>query len=319
MAKKEIFSEEALSRLRSPEQLDSLLIVTQPVAWMALVTVCFMVASIVLWSFYGVMSVTVESAGMIIDSGGLVNVRHDSSGRVSELMVRPGKRVKRGDVVANILQLSTENDINTAQQEIRSATSRSDIESGITRLDSLSSQLNQSRSITSEYDGIVTEVAVNVGDIVSAGSTIICSIRQDQGREDMLALMYVPIDSGKSVTPGMFARLTPSGVDTNESGNLIGIVREVSLYPSSSGGIAKDLGNSEVVNWILTKLGGAAMEVKVDLVRDPESESGYLWSSVVGKHPRITVGSACTGSIVVDRRPPISKVFLKLSQWLRAY
>ena len=127
--------------------------------------------------------------------------------------------------------------------------------------------------------------------------------------------MYVPIDSGKKVKSGMVARLTPSGADASEDGSLMGVVREVASFPASSAGIMKNIGNTDVAQWIAQKLGGAVVEVKVDLVRDPKSESGYLWSSMVGNHPVVSAGSACTGMIVVKRTPPIVRVFLKLSQW----
>jgi multidrug efflux pump subunit AcrA (membrane-fusion protein) len=315
--KKEIFSEEALSRLRSPEQLDSLFRVTQPVTWMALVMLCILAASIVLWSVYGVMSESVNAVGLIIDSAGVVNVYHDVGGKLSEVLVRPGMRVKKGDVVARLSQPSIMSDIITSRQSIPMAANRQQVESGIANFDSTMSKWYQSTAIVSEHDGIVAEVAVNEGNIVAAGSTVICTIRRDQGREDMSALMYVPIDSGKKVRAGMVARLAPSGADATEDGSLMGIVRDVALYPASSAGIMKNIGNADVAQWIMQQLGGAAVEVKVDLVRDPKSESGYLWSSVVGNRPRVSMGSFCTGTIVVKRTPPLERVFLKLSQWLR--
>jgi hypothetical protein len=115
----------------------------------------------------------------------------------------------------------------------------------------------------------------------------------------------------------MVARLVPSGADAAEDGSLMGIVRDISAYPASSAGIMKNIGNADVTQWIMQQLGGAAVEVRVDLVRDPESQSGYLWSSVVGSHPNVSAGSSCTGVIVVKRTPPLERVFLKLSQWLR--
>ena len=60
-----------------------------------------------------------------------------------------------------------------------------------------------------------------------------------------------------------------------------------------------------------------ALSAIFELVKDEDSTSGYLWTSKVGVHKPITAGSFCTGSIIVERRPPIEKVFYKLSQWLR--
>jgi multidrug efflux pump subunit AcrA (membrane-fusion protein) len=315
--KKEIFSEEALSRLRSPEQLDSLFCVTQPATWMALVMLCILAASIVLWSVYGVLSESVGAVGLIIDSAGIVNVYHDAAGKLSEVLVHPGMRVKKGDAVARLSLPSMKSDIVASRQNIPMSANRLQVESGISNFDSTVNKWYRSATIISDYSGIVSEVAVNEGDIIAAGSTVICTIRRDQNRDDVSALMYVPIDAGKKVQAGMVARLTPSGADATRDGSLMGVVRGVSPYPSSSAGIMKNIGNTDVAQWIVQQLGGAVVEVRVDLVRDPKSESGYLWSSIVGNHPKVSAGSSCTGVIVVKRTPPLEKVFLKLSQWLR--
>ena len=106
----------------------------------------------------------------------------------------------------------------------------------------------------------------------------------------------------------MSIQLAPNGVDTSQSGWLLGVVRSVSQYPTSTTAMSKVLGNEQLVQYIL----------KFDLVKDENSESGYLWTSFVGQHKPITAGSFCTGSIIIDRVPPIEKVFYKFSQWLRS-
>jgi multidrug efflux pump subunit AcrA (membrane-fusion protein) len=284
---------------------------------MALVMLCLLTASIVLWSIYGVMSESVNALGMIVDFDGVANVYHDTGGKLSEVLVRPGMRVKKGDVVARLSQPSMMNEITTSRQNIPMSSNKQQVESGISNYDSTVSKWYQSTAVVSDYDGIVSEVAVNEGYVVSAGSTVICTIRRDQERDDVSALMYVAADSGKKVKTGMVARLSPSGADAAEDGSLMGIVRSVSQYPASSAGIMKNIGNADMTQWIMQQLGGAVVEVRVDLVRDPKSESGYLWSSVVGNRPTVSAGSACSGVIVVKSTPPLEKVFLKLSQWLR--
>ena len=316
--KREIFNEEALSRLRSPEKLDSVITVTQPVAWMALFTICFMVVSIVVWSIFGVMSVSVQSVGMILDPAGMVNVYHDMGGKIAEILVRPGNRVRKGDVVAKLVLPSMINDIVTIRGDLMRSLNQDQVGENVSRFDSLVNMWFYSFNVVSTFDGIVTEVKVNLGDVVAAGNTSVCSIRLDQHRDDVIAVMYVPAESGKKIAPGMVAQLVPSGADQKEDGNLMGVVRSVSLYPVSSNGIMKTLGNSDVVNWILGKIGNAVMEVKVDLVKDPGSPSGYLWTSRVGDQKPLTVGTICTGSIVTDRQPPLNRVFKKFSQWLRS-
>ena len=76
--------------------------------------------------------------------------------------------------------------------------------------------------------------------------------------------------------------------------------------------------NSQLAQYVLNQQAGAAVEIKFELVKDPDSESGYLWTSVVGRHRPVTPGSFCSGYVVIERKPPIEKVFYKISQWLRS-
>ena len=115
---------------------------------------------------------------------------------------------------------------------------------------------------------------------------------------------------------GQTIQLVPGGVDVQESGSLIGIVRTVSEYPVPQQSLETTLGNAALAKFILSQE-GAVMEVTFDLVKDEKSASGYLWTSFVGDHQPVTAGSFVTGSIIIERRPPIEKVFYKVSQWLR--
>ena len=101
------------------------------------------------------------------------------------------------------------------------------------------------------------------------------------------------------------------------TGFLIGVVRSVSQYPVSTQAVQKRLANDHLSQYILQSQQSAVMEVTFDLVKDNKSESGYLWTSSVGEHRPITAGSFVMGSIIIERQPPIQKVFYKLSQWLR--
>lgn len=315
--KKEIFSQQALDRLRSPEQLDTLLQVTTPVGWMAVFGIVLLVFSALVWSIFGVMAVKVNGVGMIIDSAGVVNITHSSSGRIAEIFVRQGQRVKEGDIVAKLAQPLDESETIVSKYSVFSAQNHRDIISRVTDYDALDYKHNINKTVVSPYDGIVTEVKVNSGDLISGGSALF-SLRRDQGRSDIKAILYVSLTDGKKVQPGMMVQLAPNGVDTSQTGSLLGIVRSVSEYPVSSAGMQRILGNSEVVQWILSQMQQAAMEVQVELIKDEKSPSGYLWSSVIGVDAPVTPGSACTGMVVVERKPPIEKVFHKLSQWLRS-
>lgn len=314
---KEIFSEDALGRLRSPEQLDKMLTVIGPASWMAAIAVALLLASVVLWSIFGSLAVTVAGVGLIMDAGGVARVAHTSSGKIDEILVESGERVKKGEIIATLEVPQQQGDLIAARQKLGMASSLHEVVDGLTAYDGIDVQLNQHRYILSPADGIVSEMHVREGDVITAGSGSICTIRVDRERQDMIAAMYVSAAEAKKVRPGMTVQIAPGGADPGQNGKVMGVVRDVALYPASAAGLLYSVGNAELAAYILKNTDGAAAEVKVELIRDDKSPSGYLWTSVLGTPPEITPGEMCTGSIVVERKPPIEKAFLKLGQWLR--
>ena len=315
--KKDIFSLESLERLRSPEKLDSLLVVTRPVSWMALLAMAILAASIVLWGLFGVMSTTVFGVGIVIDSGGLMDVMHDSSGYLEEILVRPGMRVTKGDVIARLSLPSIDNDILVNQARIQASQNQREATSNLAAYDALSSSRDVMRYILSPCDGLVLDLDVNPGDFVNASRTSICTLRRDYRRDDIRALLYVSAQEGKKVKPGMVVQLTPGEVDDKNSGYLLGVVRTVGLYPATASDMVKLLGNAEMASWLLGKAGGAAFEVAVDLIRDDHQGPGYLWTSSVGARPNPSPGSFVAGTVVVDRQSPVQRLILKVDKWLK--
>ena len=315
--KSQIFSQEALDKLRSPEKLDTMLPITTPISWMALIAVLVLLFSVVLWSIYGAFTVKADGMGLIMDSAGVLNISHVTSGKIEHLYVKPGMTVKRGDLIAYMEQSGQSADTRMAQYGMGLASSDKDAMGRAYQYNAKEYQQTVAENVYSDYDGIIDEVMVDEGSMISAG-TPICSVRITQNRDDLTGLLYVPVDKGKRIAPGMSIQLAPNGVDVSQSGSLLGVVRSVSQYPVTIQGIQQHLGNAQLAQWILQAQNSSVMEVTFDLVKDPDSESGYLWTSQVGEHKPITAGSFCTGSIIIERKPPIEKVFHKLSQWLRS-
>ena len=315
--KNQLFSQEALDKLRSPERLDTMLPITTPISWMGLIAVLVLLFSVVLWSIYGSFTVKADGMGLIMDSAGVMNVSHIATGKISSLYVRPGMVIKKGDLIAHMEQANQSAETRMAQYGMGLAANDRDAVSRAYQYDAKRYQQDVSEDVFSDYDGIIDEVMVDVGSLVQAG-TPICSVRMTQNRDDLMGLLYIPVEKGKRVEKGMTIQLAPNGVDVSQSGSLIGVVRTVSQYPMTLQGVQQHLGNPQLAQWVIAAQNNSAvMEVTFDLVKDDSSESGYLWTSQVGEHKPITAGSFCTGSIIIERKPPLEKVFYKFSQWLR--
>lgn len=312
-----LFSREALDRMRSPERLDTLLPVTTPTEWMLLAAVGAALFSVLLWSVFGAFTVRADGMGMLLDSAGVANVSHIAGGKISEIYVATGSVVHRGDRIAKMEQAEQSAQTRMARYGMGLATNDRDAMGRVYEYDARRQQQNVAEDILCDYDGIVDEIMVGRGSVVASGDPI-CMVRLTQARSDLTGVLYVPVDKGKRIAAGQTVQLAPNGVDTSQSGSLIGVVRSVGAYPISAQGLERRLGNAQLAGWILSSQNSALMEVKFDLVRDADSPSGYLWTSVIGEHPPVTAGSFCTGSVIIDRRPPIQKVFYQAGQWLRS-
>lgn len=311
-----LFSRAALDKLRSPDRLDALLPITTPIGWMGLLAVGLLLLSIVIWSIFGSLTVRADGVGMIIDYGGVTDISHVTGGKVASVYVREGSQIKKGDLIARLEQSDQSADTNIAKFESELASNMRDTSSQVYQYRAKLYKQQMARDVTSDYDGIVDEVMVRKGSIIGSGSPI-CTVRLTQKNADLMGVLYVPVDKGKRIETGQTIQIVPSGVDAQESGSLVGVVRTVSSYPVSLKSVEQQVGNPELSQHLMDSGQGAVMEVRFILVRDENSPSGYLWTSVVGHHKPVSAGSFCKGSIIIERRPPIEKVFYKISQWLR--
>jgi HlyD family secretion protein len=103
MDNKGIFRKVALERLSSPDKLDQLIQVVSGKAWLVLTLIVFLVTAIILWSIFGRIDIEVQAEGVLLRTGGILNIYSFITGEVTDVAVRPGANVERGDVIARIM------------------------------------------------------------------------------------------------------------------------------------------------------------------------------------------------------------------------
>ena len=99
---KQIFSQEALDKMRSPEKLDTVLSITTPMGWIGLISVAVMLLAVVIWSIFGSFTVKANGMGLIMDSAGVAKISAMANGTMDEIYVHPGERVKKGALIAHV-------------------------------------------------------------------------------------------------------------------------------------------------------------------------------------------------------------------------
>ncbi|HOC17347.1 MAG TPA: NHLP bacteriocin system secretion protein [Vicinamibacterales bacterium] len=118
----ELFRETAVDRLSSPEGLDTLMRITTPRAWVALLALVAVLGGATVWGVFGHAPDTMEGTGILLRRGGLFEVATEGAGRISELLVKPGDRVRAGQVVARLSQPELERTISQTEALIADLT-----------------------------------------------------------------------------------------------------------------------------------------------------------------------------------------------------
>jgi len=138
---------------------------------------------------------------------------------------------------------------------------------------------------------------------VSGDGIIIHSTEPPQTLE---AVLFVSIDDGLRIQPGMTAQISPNSVHQEEYGLMWGEVTAVRGVPSTADDMLQVLGNDSLVSALNAE--GKLVEVRVQLEEDAATPSGYRWTSVSGPPYEIMSGTLGDGVIVVDQQRPIELV-----------
>jgi len=405
-----IFRKSSLDRLASPEQLDSLIRVTSPRAWLALAAIGGLLLTALLWGVFGSIPSKVRGSCILIRPGGVDEIVAPGNGWVSDISVEAGDMVRHGQMIARV-ERSTSMDqiksaeaklhelrarqeqvmlingrstaeqgayladserglrakIATAEEQVRTleskiknqeqlleqglitrqtllnsrlewSTARQSIDAfqneirqiGVRRLESrkqtdseqssLAIQLSeaernlaslmrssdQSSLVFSPFNGRVLEIKLAEGSPVNAGTSILTLEQTGASVSDLEAVVYIAPLDGKKVKTNMDVQIAPSTVRQEEFGLMVGKVKSVADFPSSTEGMQRVLRNPQLVQQLAA--GAAPIAVQADLTPSATTVSGYKWTSPKGPDTRIESGTLCSATITVSNRRPISLV-----------
>ena len=140
---------------------------------------------------------------------------------------------------------------------------------------------------------------------MGSGTTIFLMERAG-ARTGLEVIVYFSPLTGKQVKKGMKAQVSPSIVKQEEYGFMEGTVAEVDIYPSTFSDIMKTLQNESLAQMLAADV--APIKVKVDLIVDSNTPSGYTWSSRNGPPITIDRGTISAVTVTAKEQPPITLV-----------
>ena len=174
----------------------------------------------------------------------------------------------------------------------------------IQQRDSLLNQMSKDE-IRAVGSGKVSTVEVMPGKMVSKGALVLTLLSNDEDgdTDDVSAVCYVKLGDAKKLKKGMQAYVYPSTVDKQEYGHIMGTVGSISDHVATTTEMMSKLGNDSLVENFSKS--GPVVEVVCELQKDPETASGYHWSSKKGNSIQLSQGTMVDATIITEEKRPI--------------
>lgn len=195
-----------------------------------------------------------------------------------------------------------------AQQDLENVTNRKkEIQEVKREIAKLALQLGDNSQIISQYSGRILEITLAPGQVVNAG-TRLATIEAEKPQSKLVSVTYFPVAEGKKIRTGMKIQITPQTVKRERFGGILGNVTTISRFPITKEAAANEVGNSEVLEALISEKQGGLIQVFSDLELDSQTPSGYKWSSSTGPQLNISSGTTTVVRVKVEERAPITFV-----------
>ena len=116
--KSNLFRKDAIDKLQSPDRLNEMVRVISPNNWIAALSIAVLFTFIIIWSVFGKLPINVEGEGILLKSGGVMEVPAIANGQVSAILVKPGILVRKGDILAKVAQPELQLKIDHMEQQL---------------------------------------------------------------------------------------------------------------------------------------------------------------------------------------------------------
>ena len=172
-------------------------------------------------------------------------------------------------------------------------------------VDTLKDRLDLASRVISPKAGRVNERFKAPGSFMRTGEAIL-NLETYSPDDNFYVSAYFAPDQGKRIHKGMTMLVATAVAKREEYGVLIAEVVNVSAFPASPRGMMLRLKNEKLVEMLSQN--GPPIKVRARLLKDPDSYSGFKWSSGQGAPVKIQSGTMCQAEVVVEEQKPISLI-----------
>ena len=169
----------------------------------------------------------------------------------------------------------------------------------------------ESNWITASHQGKVAEIFKKEGSFVQNGETV--AMLSSDPADGIYIAAFIPAIRSREIKCGMSVFFSPAIAPANLYGYIKGVVREASQMPSNLNAIQSELANEALTRQIAAQ--GAVIRVVVELLPDPNTPSGFAWTTKRGYPGKITNG--IVGEVIINtgKRSPASYILPALKDF----
>ncbi len=212
------------------------------------------------------------------------------------------------DLQAQLQQLGSQKATQTQQHAESSINRKNQIREVMQTIAKQEFELKDNSQIISKHSGRILEIIVTSGQVVNSG-TRIANIAVEEPSNKLVGVTFFSVGDGKKIKPGMQLQITPKTVKRERFGGIVGTVTTISVFPITKEAVGSVVGNSEIVQGLVSDKEAGLLQVYGDMQLDPQTFSGYKWSSSTGPHLKISSGTTTDVRVKVEERAPITYVF----------
>jgi uncharacterized Zn ribbon protein len=286
MFDKKIFRDKALERLSSPEEFDTPLRILNIKAWLLLLLMLAIMASVFLWAGFSNINQEIDCKGIISKEENLTDVLAIKTGFIEKIMVNTADSVIKGDLLFHLYSAGDKEKITELQNSFTAA--------GLLNTFQIPEEIITRSEFRSPVNGSVFEIAVSNGSFVKIGDRllIIENLKAKGKAEELEVIGFIPGSAVSAIEEDLPVMISPANVDVKDYGYLIGRVKRIAAYPVSE----------ERVEMLTRRNPGLQPEVNekiFEVTVVPERNGrGFKWSSNKNPDIRLTNGTLCELKII---------------------
>lgn len=258
---------------RDINQLNESIKVMSSSSVVLLVTMLFLVLSIIIWLFAGTVTDKASIKGVVFSASGTSDISIPQAGTVRSIFIHEGQKVQAGQHIAMV--------------SIGSAYS----------------------VLTSDCDGIVLSCKQD-NESFEAFEPVATLVRDCDEDKGLVLVAFADLDNIKDIAKGQNVQIWPSNEDKDEVGYVRGRINKVDKLPIDRDQVANRIRIPEYID-ALTPGNQISYQVIVNLNRSAQDPSQLDWTFDNNTHPQMNIGTLCDAIVITREYSIFEFLFLK--------